>query len=84
MKKDTRDTMVLMGSIIAGVSVSKTVSAIAESVATQNNVTSWAINLGAKLIGLYAGYKAAKGTYQVVDYVVGNVTKSDKEVEEDS
>lgn len=83
MKKDTRETMVLTGSLLAGVSVSKTVAAIAETVATQNNVTSWAIKIGARLIGLYAGYKAAKGTYQAVDYVVENVTKSDK-VEEDS
>lgn len=84
MKRDTRETMVLTGSLLAGVSVSKTVAAIAESVATQNNATSWAIKIGAKLVGLYAGYKAAKGTYQVVDYVVENVTKNDEEVEEDS
>lgn len=84
MNRDTRETMVLIGSLLAGVSVSKTVSAIAESVATQNNATSWAIKLGAKLIGLYAGYNVAKGTYRVVDYAVGNVTKSDEEVEEDS
>lgn len=83
MNKDTRETMVLTGSLLAGVSVSKTVAAIAESVATQNNATSWAIKIGARLIGLYAGYNAAKGTYRVVDYVVENVTKSDK-VEEDS
>jgi hypothetical protein len=83
MKKDTRETLTLTGTLIAGMSVSKTVSAIAESVATQNNASSWAIKLGAKLIGLYAGYVAAKGTYQVVDYVIGNVTKSE-EVEADS
>lgn len=84
MNKDTRETMVLVGSLLAGVSVSKTVAAIAESVATQNGVNSWGIKLGARLIGLYAGYTAAKGTYRVVDYAVGNVTKSDDEVEEDS
>lgn len=83
MKKDTRETMVLFGSVLAGVSVSKTVAAIAESMATQNNATSWAIKLGSQLIGLYAGYVTAKGTYQFVDYVAGNVTKND-DVEEDS
>lgn len=82
MNKDTRETMVLTGSIIAGVSVGKTVSAIAESVATQSNAT-WAVKLGAKLIGLYAGYVATKGIYRTVDYVTSEITKNDK-VEEDS
>ena len=82
MTKDTRETMVLTGSLLAGVSVSKTVAAIAESVATQNNTSSWAIKIGARLIGLYAGYNVAKGTYRVVDYVVENVTNKSDEVED--
>lgn len=78
-----KDTMVLMGSLLAGVSVSKTVAAIAETVATQNNASSLAIRIGARLIGLYAGYNVAKGTYNVVEYVTSEITKNDK-VEEDS
>lgn len=83
MNRDTKETLTLTGSLLAGMSVSKTVSAIAESVATQNGVNSWAIKLGARLIGLYAGYTAARGTYKIVDYVVENVTDR-REVEEDS